>query len=47
MLPLFELGGGGKGKGGIDREPVLPKQTTELEEYAFIPQRLQGKGRTL
>lgn len=44
MLPLFDRGGGGKANRGIDRVSVLPVQATELEEYVFILESLQGKG---
>lgn len=41
MLPLFEQGGGGKAKRGIDRVSVLPEQATRA---CFHSSQSSGRG---
>lgn len=46
MLPLFELGGGGKAR-GIDRLSVISEKATELEKYVIYLKCFREVGQNL
>lgn len=46
MLPLFEQGGGGKAKRGIDRVSVLPEQVIKPKKYVIYLEGIREVGQT-